>query len=150
MRDLVHRLSVNQSIRSTAVTNGNTATNGTGVSILGYESVTGVMRLSAYTDGNYTPSLQVSADNVNFYALDATGYIGGAAPGAVASLAAAPAGDTVFGILQLTSVAANTAGVANTALIYARVVVTQAGGTSGATFQADIILGFPRHSGVAV
>lgn len=145
MWDLVHRLTFIQSTASASPTSGNTATNGTGASIAGYESVSAQMRISARTDGTYTPKIQVSADNATYYDLDAASYIGGAAPGAQNAV-----GTTLFGILMLTSAAANAAGVANTALIYARVVVTQAGGTTGATFQTDLILGHPRHSGNAV
>lgn len=145
MWDLIHRLSVVQSTASATVTTGNTATNGTGVSIAGYESISALLRISARTDGTYTPKIQLSADNATFYDLDAAAYIGGAAPGAVNAV-----GDTLIGVAQVSSAAANAAGVANTALIFARVVVTQAGGTSGATFQTDMILGHPRHSGVAV
>jgi len=145
MWDLVHRLSVVQSTASAAVTSGNTTTNGTGVSIAGYESICALLRLSARTDGTYTPKIQLSADNVTFYDMDAAAYIGGATPGSVNAV-----GDTLFGVAQVSSAAANAAGVANKALIYGRVCVTQAGGTTGATFQTDFILGHARHSGVAV
>lgn len=145
MWDLVHRLSIVQSSASVAVTNGNTTTNGSGVAIEGYESLSALMRISARTDGTYTPKIQLSADNTTFYDLDAAAYIGGAAPGAANAV-----GDTLIGVAQISSAAAVAAGVANTALIYARVCVTQAGGTTGATFQTDLILGHPRHSGVAV
>ena len=146
MFDLVHRLSIVQSTPSQAVTNGNTVTNGAGSSIVGYESLSALMRISSRTDGTYTPKIQLSADNVTFYDADAASYIGGAAPGSQNAV-----GDTLIGLQFIASAAAVAGGVASpTSLIFARVAVTQAGGTTGATFQTDLILGHPRHSGVAV
>src|SRR5690348_11346387 len=105
LRDLVHRLAAKQSLASTAVTSGNTTTNGNGVATFGYESVTGLLRISARTDGTYTPKFQLSADGSNWYDLDAAGYQGGAAPTAQNAV-----GDYLFGIAQPLSAAAVTAG----------------------------------------
>jgi hypothetical protein len=144
VRDLVHRLKAAQSIASTAVTSGNTATNGNGVATAGFDSVTGLLRLSARTDGTYTPKFQISADGTNWYDLDAAGYAGGAVPGAANAV-----GDTLFGMIEPRSAAAITAGVDPTvAQANVRIVVTQASGTTGATFQADVLLSHPRHADV--
>ncbi len=145
MYDLVHKLAAKQSIVSTAVTNGNTATNGNGVTTTGYESITGLLRISARTDGTYTPKFQISADSgSNWYDLDAVGYCGGAAPTAQNAV-----GDYLFGMAEPRSAAALAAGVDPLAArVDVRIVVTQASGTSGATFQADVLLGHPRHADV--
>jgi len=144
MRDLVHRLAASQSIVSTAVTNGNAATNGNTVTTTGYESVTGLLRISARTDGTYTPKFQLSADGSNWYDVDAVGYAGGAAPSSQNAV-----GDYLFGLIEPRSAAAITAGVDPlAALKNVRIVVTQASGTTGATFQADVLLSHPRHADV--
>jgi hypothetical protein len=146
MRDLKSTLTIQQSTASQAVSSGNTTTNGSAVNIAGYEGIAGLMRISARTDGTYTPKFQVSPDSgSNWYDLDAAGYAGGAAPGAANAV-----GDTLFGIAQLVSAALVTAGKDPSLINQVRVAVTQAGGTTGATFQTDVILGFPRHSGNAV
>lgn len=142
MFDLLHRLAAAQSIVSTAVTNGNAATNGNTVTTTGYESVTGLLRISARTDGTYTPKFQLSADGSNWYDLDAAGYIGGAAPSSQNAV-----GDYLIGIKEPLSAAAITASVdPNAAIKNVRIVVTQASGTTGGTFQADVLLSHPRHS----
>lgn len=144
MYDLVHKLKAVQSIVSTAVTNGNTATNGNTVTTTGYESVTGLLRISALTDGTYTPKFQLTADGANWYDLDASAYIGGAAPTAQNAV-----GDFLFGIAEPKSATALTASVDPlAALKRVRIVVTQASGTTGGTFQADVLLGHPRHADV--
>ena len=144
MRDLVHRLKAAQSLASTAVTSGNATTNGNGVATAGFESVTGLLRISARTDGTYTPKFQISADATNWYDLDAAGYAGGALPTAQNAV-----GDYLFGLIEPRSAAAITAGVDPlAALANVRICVTQASGTSGATFQADVLLSHPRHADV--
>ena len=144
MRDLVHRLKAAQSVASTTVTSGNAATNGNGVVTTGYESVTGLLRISTRTDGTYTPKFQISADATNWYDVDAVGYAGGALPTAQNAV-----GDYLFGLIEPRSAAAITAGVDPlAALKNVRIVVTQASDTSGATFQADVLLGHPRHADV--
>lgn len=144
MRDLVHKLVSKQSLASTAVTNANTTTNGNGVVTTGFESVTGQLRISARTDGTYAPKFQISADGTNWYDLDAAGYQGGALPTAQNAV-----GNYLFGMREPLSAAAITAGVDPlAALKNIRICVTQASGTSGATFQADVLLSHPRHADV--
>lgn len=145
MWDLVHRISAVQSIASAAIAS-NTTTTGAAVALTGYESVSALVRVSSRTDGNYTPAIQLSnASGGTYYALDTFSYIGAVAPGAISAV-----GDTLIGILQMTSQAANTAGVANTALIFGEITVASLAVTTGASVQADFILGHPRHSGAAV
>jgi hypothetical protein len=147
MRDLVDRIAIAQSTATASPSSGNTDTNGTGISIVGWESITGLLRLAARTDGTYTPRFQVSnAVGGTYYDLDAAAYLGGVAPGAQNAV-----GDTLFGIREITSAAAVAGGITDyTTLTFVRIVVKQASGTTGATFGTDVILAFPRHSGVAV
>lgn len=144
MRDLQHRLTTGLSIGPATVT---TTTNGVGVDSLGFESITLLAQVAAIggTSPTYTPKIQVSADNVTFYDLDAAGYVGGAAPGAITAN-----GTSLYGIAQLVSAAANAAGVANTSLRYVRAVMTVGGTTPTAGLAVAVVLGYPRHSGVAV
>jgi len=147
MRDLVDRVAISQSLATASPSNGNTATNGVGVSIVGYESVTGIMRIASRTDGTYTPKFQVSnASGGTYYDLDAAAYIGGVAPGAQNAV-----GTFIFGIREMSSAAAVTGGITDyTTLTFVRIVITQAAGTTGATISGDVLLAFPRHSGSAV
>jgi hypothetical protein len=146
VRDLVNRVAIKQSLATASPSNGNTATNGADVVVTGYESISGILRIASRTDGTYTPKFQVSADGTNYYDLDASAYVGGVAPGAQNAV-----GSFLFGIAQMSSAAAVTAGVTDiTTLSHVRIVVTQAAGTTGATISADVLLAYPRHSGVAV
>ena len=146
MFDLKNRLVSKQSTTSASPSSGNTATNGNDVVFTGYESITLLLRISARTDGTYTPKIQVSADGSNYYDLDADSYIGGAVPGAQNAV-----GDFLFGVAQIKSAAAVSAGVTDmTTITHVRSVVTQASGTTGATFQTSFLLSHARHAGNAV
>lgn len=143
MRDVQHVLTVSQTIATASPTSGNTATNGSLVNPTGYEGLALLLHIGSRTDGTYTPKIQVTANaGSNWYDLDAAAYVGGAAPGAQNAV-----GDTLIGVLYLAS-ASNISDP--TTINGVRGVVTQASGTSGATFNADFILAYPRHSGNAV
>ena len=150
MRDLQHRVAVLPSLASTAIATA-TTTNGVGVDTYGvaplgpFESVTFWFQLLAWTNGTFTPSIQVSADNANWYNLDQTGYLGQQLPAGMGAN-----GTLLQGIQNMSSSAANAAGVLNTSLRYVRAVETTTGGTVGGTAQAIVLLGYPRHSGLVV
>lgn len=133
-RDLQHSIAAVNAIPSTAVTNANgTTTAATGIDTQGWESVTALLNVTAYTDGSYSLFITDCATLAGTYSagLTATQYIGQAVPAAVTA-----AGVVVQGIQDCQR--------------YIKPAVTQAGGTSGATFYVLVILGHPRHRKAAV
>ena len=138
MRDLQHRISVQPSLNPATVTS---TTNGTAVDTLGYESVTLVAQVAAIggTSPSYAFTVQTSADgSTNWLSLDASAYIGGAAPAALTAN-----GMLVQGI-------ESPSGTDQGLLRYVRAVVTVSGTTPTAALVGMIELAYPRHSGVAV
>lgn len=137
MRDLQHHILPQPSLSPATVTS---STNGASVDSLGYDSVTLSVQVAAIggTSPSYTFKLQTSPDNATWSDLDATAYIGGAAPAAM----------TANGSLLVGVQSASGAGVGP--MRYFRAVVTVTGTTPTAAIYGSIILAFPRHSGVAV
>lgn len=137
-RDLQHRLNPQPSILPGTVT---ATTNGASVDTLGYDSFSLLVQLAAIggTAPSYAFKLQTSADgSTNWLDLDASAYIGGAAPAALTAN-----GQLFIGVQSAT-------GAGQSPLRYLRAVVTVTGTTPTAALFAEIILGYPRHSGVAV
>lgn len=138
MRDLQHRVSLVSSLAPATMT---ASSNGTSVDTLGYESVTMLIHAGAMTGTNpsYTPKMQTSLDgSTNWLDLDASCYIGGAAPAAMTA-----AGVLVQGIQSPT-------GAGQGMLRFVRVVETVTGTTPSASVVGDVLLAYPRHSGNAV
>lgn len=144
-RDLAHSISVQPGIPTTAVTSGNTATTqSAGTDTFGYESVTLAVLITARTDGTYTPKVQDCATSGGSYAdLDPSEYMGGAVPGALNAT-----GTFLYGLKD--GQAGTAPNTNNGVQRFVKAVVTQAGGTSGATFAAVWILGHPHHRNAAV
>jgi hypothetical protein len=137
-RDLVHRLVALPSVNPSTIT---TSTNGAFVDTLGYEAVTLYVQIAAIggTSPSFTPKIQTSADgSTGIVDVDASAYIGGVAPAAMTAN-----GTALIGVQSAT-------GLGQQMLRFIRAVFTVSGTTPTGAVIALFILGYPRHSGVAV
>lgn len=115
-----------------AVRTANTAVNGTGVDLQGYEAAYALVHFGAYTDGTHTPKLQESDDNSSFTDVAAADQVG-----SFTAAAAVGAANTT----QKVAYRGNKR--------YIRIVMTTAGATSGAGSGAVIVRGRARRIGTA-
>lgn len=114
------------------VRTANTAVNGTGVDLQGYEGAYALVHFGTYTDGTHTPKLQESDDNSSFSDVAAGDLLG-----AFTAAAAAGAANTVQKVGY------------KGGKRYIRVVLTTAGATSGAGSAALVVRGRARRIGTA-
>lgn len=138
MHDIQHLLSPTSSIAPAVVT---TTTNGAAVDTQGYDAVALLFRVAGIggTSPSYTPKIQTSADgSTNWVDLDASAYLGEVAPSAM----------TANGLTYVGVKSANGAG--QQMLRFVRAVVTVSGTSPTAGVVGEFILGWPRHTGVAV
>ena len=77
-RDLVHDITVKQTITNAVIKTNQTAASGNSVDSQGYESLIFIWEVGLWVDGTHTPTLQESDDNSTFTAVAAGDIIGGA------------------------------------------------------------------------
>lgn len=132
MKDLGSELSYGIDVASAAIRNGNAATNGAGVDLLGYNGATVAFCSGALTDGSVACKIQESDDNSSY-----------------TDVAAA---DVVGGTNLVTLAATEDSSVEDITYIgkkrYIRGVMTQSGATTGGFYHSIVIRGFPIKSPV--
>lgn len=126
-KDLTHNLSVKVSVPA-LLRNGNAAVNGTGVDLSGYEGAVVTFFGGTLTDGSLACKIQDSDDDSSYADVAATNLIG-----ANPTLAA-----TEDNLSESQGYIGNKR--------YIRGVITQSGATTGGTYGASVIRGFPRHA----
>lgn len=114
-----------------AARSANTAVNGTGVDLLGFESALILVTAGVITDGTHTIKLQESADNSTFTDVAAGDQLG------------TPPGPLTSGVGGSASACWAYVGSKR----YIRVVATTAGATTGGVFAASVLRGHARHGG---
>ncbi len=127
-KDLHNNVKVVRAIDYTAVTNGNTTTNGEIIDTKGFDSVEFVFEMHSQTDGDYTVLIQDGDDSgLSDAAAVADAYLLGTESGA--SFTADTSDNDVSKIGYIGGKR------------YVRANIVQSGGTSGGNFSAVCILG---------